>query len=174
MSRNSAIDIEMKRAALLAIAEENGGVLAPHTIVDAARNPSNALHDEFEWDDDEAASMYRLLQAAQLIRRVKITLVREDVMAKKITLQTVRQYHSRPSMRSRDGGYETLEDIMAAPEKLDELLRRVLADLRAYRRRYSALAALSDVWHAIDVAVEQNSDLIEPRKPESPEKRPIA
>jgi hypothetical protein len=55
-----------------------GGVLHPADVVEAARNPNSAMHNQFEWDDSEAAEAYRLQQARALIRRVKVNVVRSD------------------------------------------------------------------------------------------------
>lgn len=53
---------------------EKAGRLTPAEVVDAARNPKSPLHAYFEWDNDRAADAYRLGQARQLIRSVKITI----------------------------------------------------------------------------------------------------
>lgn len=159
--KKSTIDLELIRTHLAAIAARNGGILSPESVVSDASDPSSPLHDEFEWDDGAAGEMFRMLQANALIRRVKLTLVREDIKTKAISVTTVRAYQSRPSMRTRDGGgYEPIEAIMSDQEKRDELLASVLRELQAYRKRYGALAALSGVWDAIDAAVSEQQDVI--------------
>lgn len=140
-------------AALTAIASANSGLLNPAHVVDAARSPDSVLHEEFEWDDDEAADAYRLAQAGALIRRVKFTLIRQDQETKQIEVRTTRAFQSRPSQRG-DGGYESVEQIMADPAKRDELIDQVLRELTAYRKRYADLLALSSVWMAIDEAID--------------------
>lgn len=156
MKKPTSIDLrtEQIRAALTALAEANNGLLNPAHVVDAARNPESVLHSEFEWDDDAAADSYRLAQAGALIRRVKFTLVRQDHETKQITVRTTRAFQSRPSQRTADAGYESVEQIMADPVKRDELIDQVLRELTAYRRRYADLLALSNVWAAIDDAID--------------------
>jgi hypothetical protein len=51
-------------------AEHDG--LTPQTVVSAATNPTSPLHNYFQWDDGKAADSYRLWQARQLIKSIKI------------------------------------------------------------------------------------------------------
>jgi len=153
MSKKPAsIDVqnEILRSALLAIAARHHGHCSPHDIVDAAADPRSPLHREFEWDDSEAAQMYRLAQAGALVRRVKLTIVREDPVTRKVKIKTTRALHSRPSQRNRAGGYETVGDILSDPPKRAELLETLLRELAAYRKRYADFSELAEVWFAID------------------------
>lgn len=49
------------------------GTLTPQLIIQDAKNPDHPLHNRFEWNNTKAAQQYRELQAAQLIRTIKIT-----------------------------------------------------------------------------------------------------
>jgi hypothetical protein len=66
------------REEMESIARERNGLLLPEQIVESARNPNSSMHDEFTWDDSEAANAYRLTQARALIKRVKVEIVRPD------------------------------------------------------------------------------------------------
>lgn len=55
------------------------GTLTPEAVVDAARDSSSPLHSRFEWDDGVAGEAYRRVQAAGLIRSVKITVLKDGV-----------------------------------------------------------------------------------------------
>lgn len=150
----TSIDVraEAIRSALIAISERNSGVLSAAHVVDAARDPSSPLHDEFEWDDDVAAEAYRLAQAGALVRRVKLHIVRSVDVGKKVQITTTRAFQSRPSQRNRAGGYESIQDILNDEDKRAEMLAQVLRELAAYRKRYDQLVELNDVWRAIDDA----------------------
>lgn len=150
---NSDMKKEAIRAALLAIASARDGLLNPSDIVDAARDESSVLHDEFEWDDSAAAEAYRLAQAGALVRRVKLTVMRVDHSARQVRISTTREYQSRPSQRSKDGGYEPVVSIMSDEAKRAELLQQVMRELAAYRKRYAELSELRDVWSAVDDAL---------------------
>jgi hypothetical protein len=60
---------EEKRLAIEKIAKEHGapGKPQPQWVVDAARDKDHILHNEFCWDDKEAANKHRLDQARRLI-----------------------------------------------------------------------------------------------------------
>lgn len=147
------------RTELLRIADENNGVLNPTLVVEAARDSNNPLHAHFEWDDSAAAEAFRLAQAHGLIRRVKLTVMRPASDARRMTISSTRAFESRPSQRSRKGGYEPIDDILADEHKRQELVAQVLRDLRAYRRRYALLSELAAVWEAIDVhTTEEGND----------------
>lgn len=53
--------------------------IEPQAVVDKARSPDSPLYSFFEWDDTKAAAQHRLLQARQLIRRVKVEVIIRDV-----------------------------------------------------------------------------------------------
>jgi hypothetical protein len=148
---------ELVRDALIKIAEDNHGYLKPEKIVAAAEDPNSPLHDQFQWDDTEAARHYRNIQAGVLIRMIKITVVRKSVDAKVIDVSTTRGFQSLPSDRTADselGSYQATETIMAAPEKREEILQTVLRELAAYRKRYAEIAELVEVWAALDVVMQ--------------------
>lgn len=54
---------------------QNGGVLTPDAVVKDAKNRNSPLHEHFEWDDTKAAYQYRLDQARELIRKVRVEVV---------------------------------------------------------------------------------------------------
>jgi len=146
-------DREEIRAALLSISAQHHGVLNPHDVVKVARDPKHLLHDRFEWDDSTAAEAYRLAQASSLIRRVRLTVMRSTGPDREITVSTTRQYQSRPSMRTKTGGYEPIDQLLADDDKRRELLAQVLSELTAYRKRYAELSELEAVWVAVDEAI---------------------
>lgn len=160
MKKPAGIDIknEAIRGALQAIAASNNGYLNPSNVVDAARDPSHVLHDEFDWDDESAAESYRIAQAGALIRRVKFTVVRQESATKEIHIATTRAFQSRPSARNQSGGYEAVSEIMSDQDKREELINQVLRELGAYRKRYADLIALSGIWSAIDDALDLHAN----------------
>jgi len=48
------------------------GELTPQIVVDEARPEGSPLHSRFDWNDQIAGEKYRLVQAQQLIRAVRI------------------------------------------------------------------------------------------------------
>ena len=62
--------------------EDRNGRLTPTQVVNAARDESSPLHSCFEWDDGLAAESWRIEQARELIRSVKVKVTYEDVTFK--------------------------------------------------------------------------------------------
>jgi hypothetical protein len=60
------------RETLEAIRVEQG-ILTPAGVVAAAEPVDSPLHDRFEWDDAAAAYQYRVEQARELIRSVRVS-----------------------------------------------------------------------------------------------------
>jgi hypothetical protein len=71
------MDRELIRIELEKLQHE--GRLNPDNVIEAAKDPNNVLHKRFEWDDSIAAQKYRLEQAEQLIKRVKLNVRYETV-----------------------------------------------------------------------------------------------
>ncbi len=58
--------------------EDRRGRLTPAQVVETAESKDSPLHAFFEWDDAKAGAAYRIEQARELIRRVKIEVTVED------------------------------------------------------------------------------------------------
>jgi hypothetical protein len=48
------------------------GPVTPHAVVEDATPEDSPLHPLFEWDNEEAANNYRVIQARQVIRSVAV------------------------------------------------------------------------------------------------------
>lgn len=112
------------------------GPITASRIVEVAADPDHPLHSRFEWDDTEAARAYRLIQARNLIVRIRYlppgatraiqALIHvpadgggegEYVLASIIARQPDRWQRARDEvLRYLDAAQEGLED-------LDEILR---------------------------------------------------
>lgn len=67
---------------LAKLAKANGGILTPNAVVDDAKDPKSPLHDQFEWDDRKAAAHYRIEQARELIRKVRVEIEVDEKIIK--------------------------------------------------------------------------------------------
>lgn len=114
------------------------GQLTPKLVVDLARNPEHPLHNRFEWDDAVAGEKYREVQAAELIRSVKV--VRKE---KEPGDADVRQFvHvERPTGNS----YVPLEEVIRDDIATAVMLRQAEREWKQLLRKYEAL----DGWVAM-------------------------
>ena len=122
--------------ALSAISDQQGGRLTPKMVVEAARVASSPLHQHFEWDDAAAADAYRLDQARNLIRIVRV----EDEGAEE---PTPRAFLSI----SDDMGvaYRSLDAVRKSSDFQQSLLAQAEKDLEAFERRYRQMVDICEI-----------------------------
>ena len=113
---------------LQAIRDERGA-LTPALVVEAARDPEHPLHSRFEWDDTEAAKQWRLTQASQLLRVVRLP-------AENGRPSDLRAFVAVKGAETHQADYVPTAEAMS-----DEFARRlVLRDMerewKALKRRY--------------------------------------
>lgn len=124
------------------IAKENGGLLQPESVVEAARSVTSPLHSRFQWDDSSAAHQYRIWQARQLIR------VTVEVMER--TGESFDVFVSLSPDRQREsGGYRVLTEVLSDEKMRSQLLQDALDDLELFREKYRRLKELAAVFAAI-------------------------
>jgi len=127
--------------------ERTNGTLTPDAVVEAARKNTSPLHAHFTWDNSEAAHKYRLVQAAWLIRTVKVKVV----VGK--TTENTRAFVRVSTEEQPTGHYVNLSAALNNPSWREQMLTQALAELECLRRKYSVLHELRKVFHAIDGAV---------------------
>ena len=129
---------------LLAIYEQHSTV-TPELVLEAATPDEHPLHDEFTWDDTEAAHNYRLNEARSLIRSVKIRPVDPEAPS-----DAVRAFVSvrPPSGPSNYQPTERVDDAMSQRLVLAQMRR----DIDTLKRRYGHLAAFWDYLSNISKA----------------------
>jgi hypothetical protein len=136
-------------AELAALAAQHGTLKQQH-VLDAAREETSALHEDFSrhglWDDAKAADRARLAYAGSLIR---IYLVRSKPEQREPTRALVSLIADR-KRGSGYPGYRRIEDVMGDEGLRENLLQTALMELRAFRRKYEALRELSRVWDELE------------------------
>lgn len=113
----------------------------PEEIVDKARDESTELHKCFEWDDTKAAEKYRVYQARQIVCHLIVKEVNDDPQK-----HEVRFFYKTDNQE----GYKPTFYIMRNKDEYHKLLERALAELSAFKKKYSTLKELEGVWEAIN------------------------
>ena len=116
---------------------EKKGELNAINLVDVSRPEDAPLHDEFEWNDNIAAEMYRRTQAGQIIRHLA---VRTE------TQTPVRAFFNVESVGKT---YESVETIITQEDKYAVLLKQALRELEAFQRKYQMLSELQELFDVI-------------------------
>jgi hypothetical protein len=126
---------------LAEVARAHDGRLEAEDVVEAARDPASPLHNHFEWDDSVAAHQYRLTQARQIIRVVRVETGPQEIKRAFISARTEEEGRS----------YRTLEDVVSSGTLQRSLLADAERDLTAWLRRYGDLVEVA----AMAVLVEE-------------------
>ena len=113
--------------------------VSPAEVVERAKDENSELHKCFDWDDTSAAYKYRLEQARKVIRMLVTVPTNEDEPPKRVL-----QISSEKSV------YQPVEFFMRNEDEYTTLLKRALAELEAFKRRYASLKELEEVFAAID------------------------
>lgn len=129
---------------LTEICRKNRGNLTAEAVVKAATPVSHPLHERFEWDDKKAGHEFRLQQAQQIIRYTVITIPGKS--------EPVRAFVSLPDDRGAASEYQYREivNVMKSETMRKQLLESARAEMHSFKRRYSELEELSDVFAAMN------------------------
>ena len=114
--------------------------LSAKTLVDASRDETAPLHDEFEWDDAVAGEKWREQIARVMIGNLVVTV--ED----KPEAPPVRAY---VQIEPSTGQYENIETVLKSAEKTDTLMLTAMRELNNFERKYSNLTAFAGVFREI-------------------------
>lgn len=113
-----------------------GGELEPKAVVDAAREKSHPLHAHFEWDDSLAAEAYRLDQARNVIRVVRVV----DAATEEGTARAF------VSVNGKNGvSYRSVDDVKHSRDLQQAVLAQAERDLEAFERRYRELKDICSI-----------------------------
>lgn len=116
---------------------EERGELNTQNLVDVSRPEDAPLHDEFEWNDDVAAELYRKTQAGNIIRHLSINTE---------TKAPVRAFFN---LEVRSNQFESIQTIIKEEDKYAKLLKQALNELEAFQRKYQMLSDLQEIFDAI-------------------------
>ena len=140
--RASRIKADAQKAGELMEHLESTVGLTPKSLLDASRDDSAVLHNEFEWDDEVAAEAYRENQARHIIQCICTKVDCENGEQN----TNVRAYF----ITSETDGYENITAIVQDASKYNSVLVMAMKELKAFQRKYSELKELSNVMAAIN------------------------
>ena len=136
--RDPIVIAELKR-----IAARNKGILMPEEIVAEAKPKSSPLHDQFDWDDSEAAQKWRIHQARLLLNIVVEYIGPED------DTKEMRVFVSLRDERG-EGGYRLLNKVLSTRPLREQLLEDAIAEMEHFKHKYRDLKELAEVFAAMD------------------------
>ena len=129
--------------------------LTPSQIIAAAQDISSPLHQYFDWDRDEAAHKWHLVQARHLVNAIRIEIVTYD--------RREQTRFSMPHMvsvkTSEERAYVPIGTVLETPELLGQIREQAersaqywYAQYKKYRRfeQFTSLGPLFDAIESID------------------------
>jgi hypothetical protein len=120
----------------------SGGDISPQDVVNDARNPKSPLHNEFEWDDTEAAKQYRLEQARYILRSYSAVWVEESVEVKSVAMVSLEADNTAV--------YRSSRKVLSNKALREKWKEQALRELRTWRAKYAAVKELAEVFKAVD------------------------
>lgn len=122
------------------VADEIGdGKITPSEVLEKARDVNSELHKCFEWDDSIAAEKYRLQQARAIIINLVYAPKTEEE-------QPVRCFQ----ITTEKSTYQPTQAFLVQKDEYQSLLKRAKMELESFKRRYSTLTELEEIFGLID------------------------
>lgn len=117
------------------------GELTPQLVVNEARDPAHQLHSRFEWDDTIAGEAYRQVQAAEIIRSVKLVYSETPKGGRKY----VRAFSSLNQTENTAKGYVPTEELVRDDISRRLLLQQLKRDIETLKRKYGHLKEFGEM-----------------------------
>lgn len=113
---------------------------SPKDILEKAREEETELHKCFTWNDSVAAERWRMHEARLIVRQL---VIKEEAVPK-----------DRPEVRvfyktDNESSYKPTELIVTKQDEYKELLKRAYAELQTFKRKYSMLKELQEIFDLI-------------------------
>lgn len=115
------------------------GTLDPEHIVQESVAPDSLFHNVFEWNDTEAARKFRETQASNLIRNIKVEIVRNTISYNVRAYVNVRE--NKDSARS----YTPIEQAIVNDTSYKDLLEQSKGEMESFVTKYAQINELNAV-----------------------------
>ena len=130
------------------ICNDYKGVITPDIVLKEAKKKSSPLHIYFEWDDTEAGKRYRIIQAGNLIRSVRVTYDKNEEVSFK-----VRAFVNVVPIEENEEGtkiYIPIHEALNTPSYREQLLADAKIDADSFVKKYKVLNEVKDIIDAIN------------------------
>lgn len=118
---------------------ESRGELTAKKLVEVSRPESAPLHKVFNWNDEEAAELYREEQGRRMIRCLVVVPENNTV--------TTRAYFS---IVAQEPEYHSINTILESKDKYEALMETAMKELVSFKKKYAVLEKLQPVFDAIE------------------------
>ena len=117
------------------------GICTALDVLQLAEDPNSPLHSFFTWDDAQAAVSFRLREAQDLIRHIRMVTSDSNIT-------TPAFVHVELSNGRK--GYLGVVRAMSEEELRTQVLEDAKRQIRAFQARFIHLSELAPIWAAVD------------------------
>lgn len=142
------------RAQALKELEDRYGRVTARQLLEAARNKKHPLHREFEWNDSKAAERYRLIQAGEIIRSVRVKVIIDDVRVTSVG------YVHDPAAGPNGEGYRHIAHVRSEHDTAIETLEDEIARIVSLLERAKEIAVMLQLEPQFRRSMESTLDLL--------------
>lgn len=139
-------------AAELRRIQDKQGRITPEIVVTAAEKPKSPLHHLFEWDDTVAGHKYRIEQAREVIRSVKLTVTYETKTV------FVPAYIRDPGAEPAAQGYVTITALTSEKDLARTAVKNEFGQAKAALMRAENIAEYLNVRKQVTAIREKVSE----------------
>lgn len=136
-SRYSNKDAEKIGPVIQSLSE--AGAVTPRDIVDAARSGNSPIHEFFEWNDKKAADLFRVEQARNMLRSIRVRYIEDGTPkeARAFAVTKTNAYEDEPRQ------YRSFQVLYGDSAFAANMMDNAITDIMAWKKRYSPYA---DMW----------------------------
>ena len=129
---------------------ENGELLTPQDIVDAASDPNSPLHGYFDWGKKEASRNFKMDEGRHLLRGVVRVVMKPGAKKekKRLFVSVVHKEDDNP-FSTPVQNYVSGEKAFNDDEIRQQIVERELFKLRSWERRFAFVGELFEVREGI-------------------------
>lgn len=135
--------------------------LTPQALVRHAVDTASPLHNDFTWDNNEAAEKYREDQGRLILRSLVVCYKRDDDSYSepiRYTVKVTRDEDEKEDIYEtialKSHVYVPLREAMADPDNRHRVMQRALSDFVSLRKKYAEYEEFARIFEEIDRLVE--------------------
>ena len=128
--------------------QEQFGAISAEYVLDNAKQEESPLHQYFEWNDQEAAEEYRLVQARLIIRSVAVRFDRseDDIITTRAFVEI---------KDNEAGPYMSLESVVFDDGMRHQLIEQAQRDILQFERKYETLVEIIEIIQPVKEKLQQ-------------------
>lgn len=131
--------ISHKKAQIVGEFLETLGEFTPIDVVNAARPKNSPIHDEFTWNDAQAAEKYRLVEARHLVNRITVVVKVGNKETETRAFHSITVQDADDKVEQR---YNSVRVVVKNEAMRDQVIAHALRELEGWQKRYDQYAEI--------------------------------